>query len=324
MKIVIRAEGGSKIGMGHIMRTLVLAKSLSLNNDVCYLCKDSIDNEYGTLKIKDQGFKVIKFKQDILKVLSHLKPDVLITDSYDVDEKYFEQTKKLAKYTAYIDDINLFDYDVDLIINQNVYAEDFYYPQKYKLLGLKYLMMREEFRSLQEKHINKQVKNIMITMGGSDPVQFTKVLVNWVKNSNFKFHVVIGPSFREKDYFKNLSYNNIKFYFNANMVNVMRECDLAISAAGSGLYELLACGVPTLDIIIADNQVSSCKKLNDMNMVGSLGWYNNLCEDKFSRELVYLCDNYKLRRERSLRGQTIIDGCGHKRVADFINVNFNK
>ena len=39
MKIAIRADGGSKIGMGHIMRTLVLAKELAKTNDVFYICR---------------------------------------------------------------------------------------------------------------------------------------------------------------------------------------------------------------------------------------------------------------------------------------------
>ncbi len=42
MKIAIRADGGAKIGMGHIMRTLVLAKELSKNHDVFYICR--VDN----------------------------------------------------------------------------------------------------------------------------------------------------------------------------------------------------------------------------------------------------------------------------------------
>ncbi len=34
MKIAIRAEGGFQIGMGHIMRTLALAKELAKANEV--------------------------------------------------------------------------------------------------------------------------------------------------------------------------------------------------------------------------------------------------------------------------------------------------
>ncbi len=38
------------------------------------------------------------------------------------------------------------------------------------------------------------------------------------------------------------------------MKNLMINNDLAISAGGNTLYELCACGIPTIAIIIADNQ----------------------------------------------------------------------
>ena len=43
-KILIRADGGKNIGLGHIMRTLVLAKELERECEVFYICKNS--NEY--------------------------------------------------------------------------------------------------------------------------------------------------------------------------------------------------------------------------------------------------------------------------------------
>lgn len=322
MKIAIRAEGGNNIGMGHIMRTLVLAGKLCLKNEVLYLCKNSIENKGGVLKIQKNGFKVVAFKDSVLEVLPSLNADMLITDSYDVNEKYFIDAKKYVKHTVYIDDINSFDYPVDLVVNQNINAEDLIYKQKYKLLGLKYLMLRDEFGNLPQKYISKHVKNIMITMGGSDPIEFTKVIVNWTKNLNFNFHVIIGPSFKDIEYFKNINLNNVTFYFNANMADVMEKCDLAVSASGSSIYEFLAAGVPCLSVVIADNQLGISKKLSEMNMVESLGWYSSLNESEFKNKLIALCNNYDLRKQRSIEGQKLIDGCGARRIADFLNSRF--
>ncbi|MCR5796546.1 MAG: hypothetical protein K6G63_01315 [Eubacterium sp.] len=41
----------------------------------------------------------------------------------------------------------------------------------------------------------------------------------------------------------------------------MQKCDIAISAAGSTLYELCACGVPTITYTTADNQIKAEKFL---------------------------------------------------------------
>lgn len=322
MKIAIRAEGGKSIGMGHIMRTLVLAGELSSNNEVCYICKYSLENESGIVKIEKSGFKVYTFKKEVLEVLSGIDIDVLITDSYDVDEDYFMQTRKYVKYTAYIDDIASFEYSVDLIVNQNINSLDFNYSQKYKLLGLKYLMIRDEFKNLPSKPIEKQVKDIMVTVGGSDPAEFTKVLIGWMMDLNFTFHVIIGPSFKNKEYFKSMNYDNIRFYFNPKMSDIMKKCDLAVSASGSSIYELLAVGVPALGVVIADNQLGISKKLKNMGLVENLGWYGDLDESSFKSRLIALCHNYALRKERSVRGQKLIDGLGARRIADFIEDNF--
>ncbi|MEY8764938.1 MULTISPECIES: UDP-2,4-diacetamido-2,4,6-trideoxy-beta-L-altropyranose hydrolase [Clostridium] len=322
LKIAIRAEGGISIGMGHIMRTLVLARELSLKNKICYICKYSVENRSGILEIQRNGFKVSLFRQSILEVLPNIHADVLITDSYDVNEDYFMKTREFVKHTVYIDDIDSFNYPVDLIINQNINALEFNYPQKYKLLGLKYLMLRDEFRDLPKKHIHEKVEDIMITMGGSDPVEFTRTIVDWIKDLKFNFHVIIGPSFKNKEYFKNKYFKNMKFCFNADMADVMGKCDVTVSASGSSICELLASGVPVIGIVIADNQCGISQKLADMNMIENLGWYYDLNEGRFKNSLAYLCSNYTLRKKRSIGGQKLIDGCGAGRIADFIESNF--
>lgn len=322
LRIAIRADGGKSIGMGHIMRTLVLAKELSFKNEIFYICTYNTENQTGIEEIQRNGFKVYVIKENILDVLSNINVDMLITDSYDVDEKYFIDTAKMVKYTAYIDDVNSFNYPVDLVINQNINAEDFNYNQKYKLLGLKYLMLRHEFRNLPQKYISKQVKNIMITMGGSDPVEFTRLIIEWIKDLNFNFHVIIGPSFKEPDYFKNICSDNIKFYFSPKMTDVMAKCDLAVSASGSSIYELLASGVPCLSTIIAENQFNISRKLEEINIAENLGWYYNLNKCDFKNSISALCNNYELRKQRSIDGQKFVDGLGAGRIAHFLENTF--
>ncbi|MGO5072732.1 UDP-2,4-diacetamido-2,4,6-trideoxy-beta-L-altropyranose hydrolase [Clostridium sporogenes] len=308
MKIAIRADGGSQIGMGHIMRTLVLAKELAKTNDVFYICKVDVplSSKYksGMDKVKAEGFNVVTINENnIINDLKNIAVDCLITDSYDVNEEYFNLTKGMFEITGYIDDMNLHYFNVDFIINQNIGAEEYSYKANKDtrlFLGTNYTMLREEFRKNPNKNIKKEVQNFMITVGGADPNGITNIICNYVKDLEFKFHVIIGPSFKEENikkliYLKNLK-DNINLYFNANMIEIMNKCDIAISACGSTLYELSACQVPTLGLIIADNQQKIAYKMDERGLIYNLGWYEELTKDIIIDNIkkIYKLDNRQI------------------------------
>lgn len=328
MKIAIRADGGSQIGMGHIMRTLVLAKELTKANEVFYICRvdELLSNKYkpGIDKIKLEGFHVIKINEArLLKDLLKIKVDCLITDSYEVNEEYFNITKKFFKYTIYIDDMNLHYFNVDFIINQNVNAEKLKYKVNNDtklMLGCKYVMLREEFRKLLPKHIKSKSSDMMISLGGADPNNFTEEILAWIKELDYTFHVAVGPSFKNTDKLENLKSEKVKLYYKPNMKYIMDKCDIAISACGSTLYELAACGVPTLGIIMADNQEALANNMHKEGIINNIGWYSNLNKDILINDIEKLSSDYSLRKNMSYKGRKLIDGKGIKRICNEISI----
>lgn len=62
-------------------------------------------------------------------------------------------------------------------------------------------------------------------------------------------------------------YTNIKLIYNANMSELMLEADIAISGCGSTLYELCSMSVPTIGIIIAENQENISMKMKEMELI---------------------------------------------------------
>lgn len=331
MNIAIRADGGKNIGMGHIMRTLVLAEELVKTNNVFYICKSdklSVDKyKSGIESVKAKGFNVVTINENnFIEELCKVNADCLITDSYDVNEEYFNIAKKFFKVTGYIDDMNLHYFNVDFIINQNIGAEENLYnvnEDTKLLLGSSYTMLREEFRNSQDKVINKEITDIMITVGGSDAKGITNILCDFVKDLKFEFHIVIGPAFDKENIDKLVKLesvkDNIKLYFNANMIEIMNKCDLAISTCGSTLYELAACGVPTLGIVIADNQKQIANKLQEIGFIKNLGWYNEFNKEILVETILELFKNINKRNEMSKNGLLLVDGKGVERIAKVLN-----
>jgi spore coat polysaccharide biosynthesis predicted glycosyltransferase SpsG len=94
----------------------------------------------------------------------------------------------------------------------------------------------------------------------------------------------------------------------------MRKMDLSISAAGSTVWELLYIGVPTILMIIADNQNDIANNLGKDGYVENLGWYNKVSDKKIIEKIKFLMNNNSFREELFKKGQALIDSKGKGRI----------
>lgn len=335
-KIVIRADGGRDIGLGHIMRSLVLAKELRKENEVIFMCRNSsvepLKYLAGIEKVKSEGFEVIliseiNFIDDIKKFQKDLKADLIITDSYDVDEEYFASLKSVFKFTGYIDDVNICKMDVDFIINQNINAKKLKYNlesnESTKLfLGPEYCLLRDEFRKSNDCIIKDKVEDILVTVGGMDKDCNTIKIIKEIKDFNCNIHIIIGSAFHDsiiKD-LENIAKENrrINLYRNANMALLMSKSDIAISATGSTIYELAAMKVPTVGIIVADNQIDICKEMNRRGMIIGIGKLEADNNEKLKFNIEKLINNKSERLKIIEKQSDLVDVNGAKKLANNI------
>lgn len=314
MKILIRAEGGYRIGMGHVMRMLVLADKLRTFAEVVFLCRDNGEFRSGVYHIEACGYKVLRIDGTrLLDELSGIGGDCLITDSYDVDKNYFDSTKAIFDMTGYMDDLNKQFINADFIINQNIYADDLEYKADKGtrlFLGTRYALLRKEFQNLSRRNIRNKIQDVLVTMGGADPQNLTEILALKLGEAfpEMKFHVVVGPVFTHKVSLKKIESGNIILHNNPKMSELMKKCDTAISACGSTVYELCACGTPIIGVVTADNQIMAARK---MSSIGALKYAEGL--DEAIQHLKNL--NFETRVRMSKTGQGLVDGHGSIRLS---------
>jgi len=165
------------------------------------------------------------------------------------------------------------------------------------------------------------VKNILITFGGSDylnqSLRIVKILQNNI-DETIKLNVVVNENYRSLKKLQDLSeknkqiilWNNVK-----EMGKLMKEMDLAISAGGSTVWELLYIGVPTILMIIADNQKDIAKNLSKDGYIENLGWYNKISDKEILMKIMELVNNNQKRERLFKQGQKLIDGSGKKKIA---------
>ncbi|WP_434511450.1 hypothetical protein [Desulfitobacterium sp. AusDCA] len=96
---------------------------------------------------------------------------------------------------------------------------------------------------------------------------------------------------------------------------------MVISAGGSTLYELAACGTPALVFILADNQEGIVRKMDELGYVKTLGWYNQLSDETVLNKLRELISDYKQHQELSSKAQRLVDDHGTDRIVQNITQN---
>ena len=322
MKIIIRANGGAKIGMGHIMRSSVLADQLRKFAHVIFVCEDLEEFKPGVDYLVKKNYKVILVKPDkLISKLKNVSADVLITDSYDVTPEYFEELSENFPVTGYIDDLAVFIPRVTFVLNQNIYAGDLKYDSgnaEEFLLGPGYLLLRDEFHGVNPIATNSVLTNVMITLGGSDDSNLTGELIKEITTAHpeLTLHVVVGAAFAHSDALElqvSQSGNpgNILLYHSPKMSNLMRKMDLAVSACGSTVYELAVCGVPTIGIVTANNQMMLAEKM------AGLGLMKYLRNISAIGEVIDSYD-YKRRLEITDRVSALFNPDGAEKAADRI------
>lgn len=349
VKVGFRVDGGPSIGMGHIMRCLSLAKEFRKNGYKVYFLSKISD---GIERIREEGFEVIHLKyneiknakgfyygnknelkeeaEEIINSVNEYKIDLLFIDIYNVTEEYFLKIKPHVKKLGYIDDLNKFVYPVDILINGNITAEymDYkkYSEDEIMLLGSKYNLIRDEFRNLPKRAINEDVKEIMITTGGSDPHNMSSRILNWLLNDKelkkLKINVIVGSGFNNKEELRKISqkYNNVILHENVKyMSKIMLESDIAISSGGSTLYELCACGTPTLAFIYAENQEFIVKKMDELGYIKSLGRYYEVETNKMLKEIYFMKNSFELRAKCAAKQQLLVDAMGTIRIVQILN-----
>lgn len=331
--ILIRADANEKIGTGHVMRCLSIAHALQRRgSEVTFI---TADHQADSL-LQNSGISQVYMNTEwtdmemelpaLLSIIKTVQPALLLVDSYYVTESYFQELSKNIT-VGYIDDMNQKPWDVDVLVNYNIFASVYDYSwyegsRTELLLGPRYAPLRSEFRGLPPHKI-KEVTDIMVSAGGADPEKVTEKMIRYMSPvfPSIKFHFIVGALNPRIEGIKELAkeYRNVVLHINErHMSDLMQSCDIAISAAGSTLYELCATGIPTITYTLADNQLNAAAQFSAQKIMLNAGdgLYNSRFLEQMGKYLQMLIDNREIRNWYSRRMQTVVDGQGTERLCD--------
>jgi UDP-2,4-diacetamido-2,4,6-trideoxy-beta-L-altropyranose hydrolase len=269
----------------------------------------------------------------------------LVADGYHFNLDYQRGIRADGIKLLLIDDYNhLPEYEADILLNQNIGAEEIEYrcnPECRKLLGTRYVMLRREFRNrdamssscfpevgsersergsvIAGQRPEGSAKKVLVTLGGADPDNVTlKVIqaLNRLDIPDLQVKVIVGPANPHLDSLKQaLSSTTIHCeLINSvrDMPGLMQWANLAVSAAGSTSWELCCTGVPFVTVILTENQKGLAAELDRRGVAGCLG--ENPAEGDIASAVGDLAAAVERRTACSARGREWVDGFGVYRV----------
>ncbi len=315
MKTLVLTEGGLDIGLGHLSRCAGIFHAIRQRSDsarVEFVVKG--DEKAGKF-LEWEGIACLSLSDwaaDAGNTIEKAKNyDLVVIDSYIAEKKIYDGISAIpGKKVLMLDDYNRIEYPEGTVVNTSIPEEG---PGRAcgrragSLTGSKYIILRKEFWDVPEKKINKEIKNVLVTFGGTD---YSSLLEDISVRLRRKFGVETG------------AVDGAKLRIDgASMTDRMIEADICISGGGQTVCELARCGVPTIAISFADNQNGN---LRAFERAGTLKYAGKHDSPDLMNRLEALFEEMMpqdVRKGMSERGRKMVDGKGAMRILDDLDAS---
>jgi len=359
---VIRADATVRIASGHIMRCLTLADVLKttftdisitlLSGPLPNAISQRVTQAGVTLKLLSKNVddadwtQSLDITQSIEAISSLPTADLIIVDHYALDHLWERSLSAHCDKLMVIDDLADRSHHANLLLDQTFgCSPEAYMPlvnsDCHLLLGSAYTLIREEFLALQQSALSKRqhfqkVEHLLINLGGLDEHNATGRIIDLIENAlpqeqfeKLTFTVIASADaphiqqLRERTE----SLPNAELILDCqHMAEQLLKADIAIGASGGSTWERCVMALPTLAVVLADNQITIATQLEKAGAIINLGEVNSLTKEKLALAFKQL-DAPETYQEMVKHCQSICDGLGTKRVIDALfpsNVSLRK
>lgn len=221
-------------------------------------------------------------------ILEPLEPDWLIVDHYALDARWEKSLRPHCGKVMVIDDLADRSHDCDLLLDQNLGRTEQDYetlvPARCTCLtGPRYSLLRPEFSRLREYSLSRRkqsrFKTLLITMGGVDRPNATSLVLRALNGcdlpTDLNITVVMGaksPWLQDVKQLVTSTCRRTEIKVDVDdMAQIMADADLAIGAAGSTSWERCCLGLPSLIMVLAENQRAIASELHGTGAAYNMG-----------------------------------------------------
>ncbi|ARP94070.1 UDP-2,4-diacetamido-2,4,6-trideoxy-beta-L-altropyranose hydrolase [Bordetella genomosp. 13] len=334
--LVIRADASEVVGTGHVYRCLALADEARMCDwAVAFICR-AAPGHLGEL-LAARGYRVHFVDDDEdwevdARAASHVlrsigTVDWLVVDHYGLDARWESAVRAYVDRIAVFDDLANRPHASDLLVDSSHDpAESCLYrpltPSGCRLaIGLGYVPLRREFFERRPPvRSHHDVRRILVTLGGNDPLNATELALDALNSAQFahiQVDVTLGTSNPRLRSLQDKAANmpNVNAYVqHSRMVDLMEQADLCLGAGGTTAWERCYMGLPALVLVLADNQRDLAAKLDRLGCARNLGFAGSLDVMSLRAALFDAVEDSAWRQRAGLRGKQMIDGGGVSRL----------
>ena len=289
--------------------------------------------------------------EDCINILKSKKTNWLIVDHYALDEDWQLILRPYYDKIMVIDDLADRKHHCDILLDQTFGRQHKDYlelvPKDCKLLlGSQYALLRPEFTKWKsysmERRSNTELNQLLISMGGVDTDNITSQVLKELKTCNLpndiNIIVVMGgfaPQIEDvRSIANDITHKTVVKINVENMAEIMANSDMAIGAAGSTTWERCCLGLPSIQIIIAKNQIFSAENLahyNGVKLLREIKGINHLLEsasewmNDVSNAALQVCDGMGIFKvfNKMTDYKILLENFGEVDLCNYVNLSID-
>jgi UDP-2,4-diacetamido-2,4,6-trideoxy-beta-L-altropyranose hydrolase len=272
------------------------------------------------------GVRWIQDVNDVMATLCDDAPNWMVVDHYAFDERWHAAVRHgLGCRILVIDDTADRILDADALLDQNWDSNhNAKYASKLRrepmwLTGPPFALLDKAFRTTPRYRFHREVRSLGVFMGGIDHGRVAAKILHLCRESGFSGLIeVVSTSANPHlaalrttcatlpDTQVTLDEPNLAHFFSRH--------DLQIGAGGSATWERCCMAVPSIAMVVANNQRHVLEPLRNMGVL-------QIAEEQagdLATQIHALIVNPEVRRSMSERSSLLVDGNGIVRVANFL------
>ncbi len=331
--VLIRCDGNSEIGLGHVYRCLAIASALRDHHGCAVRFAVHSGPEAVNL-IKERDFVVLEPEEEdellwLRRLVDDEKTTALLVDvRRGLDEAAIRSLRRADLFVAVLDDQG----------DRRLAADAVFYPPVSQVAtlqwprskgrvytGWEWIPLRRQFGEYRWQGIGDS-PTLLICLGGGDPSCSMASIIEATATcrSSFSLRLLLGRALsssvdaRLQDAQERCG-REVEIYRDIDEVApVIASSSLAVLSFGGVAYEAAAMGVPALHLSLTEDHLQSAALFVREGMARSLGLISPLPIEALCGEIDRLLSNPKELDALSLTASSMLDAGGARRIADVL------